>query len=75
MHRLNEIVEKLTPAQVKEVEDFAEFLIQRPSAKPLRSEYLNVNKLAGILEGLGGDKTGVELAHEATEIRAAKYMD
>jgi hypothetical protein len=31
MHRLNDLVEKLTPRQVKEVEDFAEFLATRHS--------------------------------------------
>ena len=29
MHRLDELMEKLTPSQVKEVEDFAESLISR----------------------------------------------
>ncbi len=33
MHRLNELAAKLTPAQVKEVEDFAEFLANRQSEK------------------------------------------
>jgi hypothetical protein len=32
-----------------------------------------VSALAGMCAGLGGNKTDVELAHEATEIRAAKF--
>jgi hypothetical protein len=33
MHRLNELAAKLTPAQLQEVEDFAEFLLVRRDAK------------------------------------------
>ena len=76
MHRLNELVEKLTPSQVKEVEDFAEFLIARKNQRkrPDRDEYLDVSKVAGMLANLAPDKTAVELAHEATDARAEKYL-
>jgi hypothetical protein len=74
MHRLNELVEKLTPSQVKEVEDFAEFLLSRHrrgvDAGP--EKYLNVARVAGMCEGMGGDKSSVELVHETTEEWAAK---
>ena len=73
MHRLNDLAMKLTPEQVKEVEDFAEFLaeknaIRRADQKPV---YLNVDAIAGMCAGMGGDKTSVELVHEANDLRAA----
>lgn len=78
MHRLNELAAKLTPAMVKEVEDFAEFLIARGLPSPVamgrehQPTYIDVDTLAGMCAGMGGDRTDVELAHEATQIRAAK---
>ena len=83
MNRLTELAAKLTPAQLKEVEDFAEFLLSRQmqAAQPqekqpraARGEYLDVDAIAGMFAGLAPEKTAVELAHEATEIRAAKYL-
>ncbi|CAA9417339.1 MAG: hypothetical protein AVDCRST_MAG64-2700 [uncultured Phycisphaerae bacterium] len=83
MHRLNELAAKLTPAQVKEVEDFAEFLVSKQSSTVPRASvakregetYLNVDAVAGVFAGLAPDKTDVELQHEAMEIRAAKYKE
>jgi hypothetical protein len=64
MHRLNELAEKLTPSQVKEVEDFAEFLASRQSAaEPPR--FVNVDALLGMCKGMGGDKSDKELIREA----------
>jgi hypothetical protein len=76
MHRLNELVEKLTPSQVKEVEDFAEFLLARKSQSKRkdREEYLDVSKVAGMLANLAPEKTAVELAHEATDALTEKYL-
>ncbi len=75
MHRLNELATKLTPDQVREVEDFAEFLLSRPGrqVRPQREEYLDVDAVAGMFAGLAPDKTAVELVHESNETLAAKY--
>ena len=72
MHRLNELAAKLTPAQVKEVEDFAEFLLSRRAAIVERDgeKYLDVDAVAGMFADLAPDKTSVELQHEALEARA-----
>ena len=74
MNRLVELAEKLTPAQLKEVVDFAEFLIARPesSAQPV-SRYLNVDSIAGMFAGLAPDKSAVDLVHEANEAMSARY--
>jgi hypothetical protein len=74
MHRLNELAEKLTPSQVKEVEDFAEFLLSRQQSlnDSRAAKYLNVEQVAGLCEGMGGDRTSVELVHEAVEGWGAK---
>ena len=75
MDRLNELATKLTPAQVKEVEDFAEFLLSRKSeaSKDAKAEYLDVDSFAGMFAGLAPNKTAVELVHEANEALASKY--
>lgn len=79
MHRLNEIASKLTPAQVKELEDFGEFLLSRKqlAATVVRDgeEYLNVNAFAGMLAEMAPDRTAVELVHESNAAMAAKYAD
>ena len=79
MHRLNELAEKLTPEQVKQVEDFAEFLLSRrrppPTVTRNGEEYLNpaaITAAADILAGLPPDKTSVQLQHEALEARAGE---
>ena len=83
MTRLLEIASRLTPAQLAEVEDFAEFLVARRdmvngkfirAATPSPPPYVNVDAVAGMCAGMGGDKTDVELVHEATDARVAKYM-
>lgn len=80
MHRLNELALRLTPEQVKQVEDFAEFLLSRQAAPRQAAvverdgeKYLDVDAVAGMFAGLAPDKTAVELQHEATEILVAKY--
>lgn len=74
MHRLNEIASKLTPAQVKEVEDFASFLLARrqASAPDAGETYLDVDSFAGMLAGLAPEKTAVELVHESNAAMAAR---
>jgi hypothetical protein len=74
-----ELDEKLTPDELQQVKNFAEFLlarraanVQTPAATAQR-KYVDVKALAGLCAGMGADKTDVELAHEATEIRAAKF--
>jgi hypothetical protein len=84
MHRLNELAAKLTPAQVKEVEDFAEFLLaQRNGRSPIATREpaqqnqtanrINVDALIGMFAGMGGDKSSKELIREAWDEIAAKY--
>ena len=74
MHRLNELANKLTPAQVKEVEDFAEFLLSRqPGIESDGETYLDVDPVAGMFAGLAPDKTDVELQHEASDALVEKY--
>lgn len=75
MHRLNEIASKLAPAQVKELEDFGEFLLaRRQAAAPDAGEtYLDVDSFAGMLAGMAPEKTAVELVHESNAVMAAKY--
>jgi hypothetical protein len=80
MHRLNELAARLTPAQVNEVEDFAEFLLSRKRAPATPAtvdrngqEHLSpaaVEAAAALLAGLAPDRTSVELQHEALEARA-----
>lgn len=81
MHRLNELATKLTPEQLKEVEDFAEFLISRPAQTTKQpalverdgEKYLNVDAVAGMFAGLAPEKSDVELADEAKEAIFEKY--
>jgi hypothetical protein len=67
MHNLNELIAQLTPAQAKEVEDFAEFLLSRneSTVRAPAPGYLDVNSFAGMFAGLAPKKTAVELVHEA----------
>ncbi len=75
MHRLNELVDKLTPQQLKEVEDFAEFLLTRQpdDRKASRPKFLDVDSFAGMFAGLAPEKTAVELADEAKEFIVKKH--
>jgi hypothetical protein len=86
MHRLSELAEKLTPTQLKEVEDFAEFLITRcavrnadptPTSSAVAQQppanRINVDALIGMFAGMGGDKSDKELIREAWDEIAAKY--
>jgi hypothetical protein len=76
MHRLNDLVEKLTPQQIKEVEDFAEFLATRrreSSVTPVRPKYIDVDGLIGLCAGMGGDKSDKELIREAWDEVVDKY--
>lgn len=73
MTRLEQLVARLTPTQVKEVEDFAEFLFSRGGREALsappesadRPKYVNVEALIGLCAGMGGDRSGKELIREA----------
>jgi hypothetical protein len=72
MHRLNELAARLTSAQVREVEDFAESLAARSSARVPSSppRRISFEGWAGCLSNV--DKSGVELAHEAADLVARK---
>lgn len=74
MHRLNELAAKLTPAQVKEVEDFAEFLLSQRPVAPLGAptDRINLDALMGLCKGMGGDKSDKKLIREAWDDIAAK---
>ena len=82
MVNINQAYQQLTPEHQRELEDFTEFLLHREkiqgnelgqsSQKNLRS---NPWAFAweGALEGSVREKTGVDLQHEALEIRMGKY--
>ncbi len=75
MHRLNELAIQLTPEQVKEVENFAEFLLSRKSVAETppdrsRPNRIDVDALIRIMEKLPVDVDAVDLAHQATDLRA-----
>lgn len=69
MHRLNELAARLTPEQIREVEDFAEFLADRRRSEPVPTHRaVSFEGWAGRLAHV--DKSAVELAHEAADIIA-----
>jgi hypothetical protein len=69
MHRLNELVEKLTPSQVKEVEDFAEFLISRRTLRASQGQQpehkISFEGWAGCLAHVDPEKSNKEIIREA----------
>ena len=70
MNRLSELATQLTLAQLKEVVDFAEFLLACPSSFPSTAlqdhfQKVDVNGLTGLCKGMGGDMTDKELIREA----------
>lgn len=78
MHRLNELATKLTPAQVKEVEDFAEFLIARAKASTASPSAQSSRKISfegwgGALAGVESEKSNKQIIQEAWDEIAAKY--
>lgn len=74
MNRLNELVQRLTPEQVKAVEDYAESLARDNEAGAgTRSKFINADALVGLLKGMGGDKTDDELIKEAWDSIIEKY--
>ena len=77
MHRLNELAAKLTPAQVKEVEDFAEFLIARgeegTEATPRPPRKISFEGWAGALAHVDPQKSNKQLIREAWDEVAAKH--
>jgi hypothetical protein len=75
MHRLNELAEKLTPAQLKQVEDYAESLVASKTVAAPEPKFLDVDTVAGMFAGLAPDKSDVELAHEASDVIFEKYKD
>lgn len=67
MHRLNELAARLTPAQIREVEDFAEFLAARKPAIPTPpAGRINVDAVPCICRDLGGDATDKQLLRSST---------
>lgn len=79
MHRLNQLAAELTPAQVKQLEDFAEFLIARekqnaaPARSGAHSSGIEADQLMGLCKDMGGDKSDNELIRAAWDDIAAKY--
>ncbi len=73
MHRLNELVEKLSPAQVQQVEDFAAALVARSQVSGRKNQGIDVDGIVEIMSRLPADKSAVDLAHEATDARVEKY--
>jgi hypothetical protein len=71
MHRLNELAQKLSPAQLKAVEDFAAFLLTRPATPG--GKRMDVDSLIGLCKGMGGDKSDKALVREAWEEVVKKY--
>lgn len=71
MHRLNELAAKLTPTAVKEVEDFAEFLLSRQqdassaAAKPAPEHKISFEGWAGCLAHVEPEKSNKQLVREA----------
>lgn len=78
MHRLNELAARLTEAQVKEVEDFAEFLLSRQqdaapaTPKPPEESELKFDGWAGCLAHVDPQKSNKELIREAWDSVADK---
>lgn len=69
MTRLEELTTRLTPVELKEVEDFAAFLVAKRSAQtqPSTGSKIRFEGWAGCLSHV--DKSAVELAHEVNDIR------
>jgi hypothetical protein len=65
MSRLTELASKLSPDQLREVEDFAEFLTTRAGApnRPPKSR-INVDALYGLCSGMGGDKSDKDVVRD-----------
>ena len=61
----------LTPEELKQVQDFAEFLVSRRISRPVtpsregRANNIDVDALMGLCKGMGGDKSDKELIREA----------
>lgn len=61
----------LNEEELKQVKDFAEFLVSRRGfkaatpAREARQKYVNVDALMGLCKGMGGDKSDKELIREA----------
>ena len=80
MNRLTELAARLTPAQLKEVEDFAAFLISRQgdpaasSAAPAAGERkITFEGWAGALAHVEPGKSNKQLIREAWDEIAAKH--
>jgi hypothetical protein len=69
MHRLNEIAEKLTPAQIREVEDFAESLASRRGdgvvGSPNTEHKISFEGWAGCLAHIDPEKSDKQFVREA----------
>ena len=79
MHRLNELVEKLTPSQVREVEDFAEFLIsRRPLPAPqgqLPEHKISFEGWAGCLAHVHPEMSDDEFSQLILDERAREALE
>ena len=73
MTALLEVVDRLTEQEQREVHDFAEFLLQKRAGRQAMSrkavKQISFDGWAGCLAHL--DKSAVELAHEASDVRVA----
>lgn len=80
MHRLNELAARLTPAQLKEVEDFAEFLVARGTASLTlggptsgKENVIRFDGWAGCLAGIEPDKSDKQFIRDAWNAVLDKY--
>ena len=78
MHRLNELAAKLTPAQVREVEDFAEFLITHGTSATTTAAADEQSKVrfdgwAGCLAHVDPQKSDKQFVREAWDEIIDKY--
>lgn len=67
MTRLLELTSKLTPSELKQVEDFAEFLSKKNGhvSHHAGATHVDISGLVGLCKGMGGDRSDDELIREA----------
>ena len=70
MSRLEEYLQRLTPSEQQEVEDFARFLAERRASRPRRKMRF---AWAGALKDLK-DISSVDLQHQITDMRIADML-
>jgi hypothetical protein len=80
MHRLNELAAKLTPTEVKEVEDFAEFLLSRQQdatstpAKAVPEHKISFEGWAGCLAHVHPEMSDAEFKQFMLDERVREAM-